>query len=235
VLLDLSTLPPGRLALLTTAASLLAAVTAGVFGLVTALVNGYSARKLARESAEREFRLATIRPFLDWMDARVRLFDEAMNLAQRTVTSLQTAHDLVAAGKGADGVARLTEARVYIDSYVERLTAYTDIFRPSWKAFVISDPFVNSRTMDFLTADHLFFEALIGTKLHLPTADQMQELKRLSTVATNKIVFLRLTLESFLFTPRPFPFRLRFFIWSKRKARQERLEAKKKRTAPASV
>jgi hypothetical protein len=73
VQIDFSALSGGQIALVTAIGALLAAVLAGTFGVVVALINAWSANRLARLTARRQYRLDTLRPWLESLDAEVRL------------------------------------------------------------------------------------------------------------------------------------------------------------------
>jgi hypothetical protein len=74
----LSQLTAGQIALLTVCGTLSAAVLGGVFALVTALVNGRMAKSLARSNSRLDFRLKTLQPYIDSVDAETRVVRDAL-------------------------------------------------------------------------------------------------------------------------------------------------------------
>lgn len=69
--MDLATLVKDHLAALTAAASIVAAVTAGVFGLVVAGVNAWATARNARLSSRRDYQLKMLEPYLVELDAEI--------------------------------------------------------------------------------------------------------------------------------------------------------------------
>jgi hypothetical protein len=88
VLIDFAKLTAGQIAVLTAGATLVAAILGGTFALVVALVNTYSARRIARDNSRRDFRLKLLDPLVIALDREVTTCREVVALlAAAKVTS----------------------------------------------------------------------------------------------------------------------------------------------------
>jgi hypothetical protein len=80
-------------------ATCLAAIVAAVGSFVVAAVNTWSARKLARETARREFRLTVARPYLEFVDRLLNLHRDFVAAGPGTAASVSKAAALLAASE----------------------------------------------------------------------------------------------------------------------------------------
>jgi hypothetical protein len=76
--IDLTQLTPGQIALLTVSGTLLAALTAGFFALITSWINGTFATRIARSNGQRDFKKSLVQPMLKAAD------DESLRLREIT-------------------------------------------------------------------------------------------------------------------------------------------------------
>src|SRR5882672_6285662 len=87
--IDLSELNAGQIvALLAVAATCFTAVLAVVGSLIVSVVNSRSARRLARETARREFQINGVKPYLDLLDRRISLYDDLTTVGPELVSAL---------------------------------------------------------------------------------------------------------------------------------------------------
>jgi hypothetical protein len=78
VQIDFAALTGGQIALVTATAALVAAIVAGTFGIVVSLINAWSANRLARLNARRQFRLDSLNSWLNTLDSEVRMVRDVL-------------------------------------------------------------------------------------------------------------------------------------------------------------
>lgn len=86
--IDLTQLTPGQIAVVAASATVLAALIGGAFGVGVAAVNAWSAQRLARQAARRDYRIRVLEPFLARLDEDVPRLTELVRLLYRKSTSL---------------------------------------------------------------------------------------------------------------------------------------------------
>lgn len=105
--MDVTNLKAGEMAALAAFATLLSAVLAGTFAVVTAGINGWNARRLALTNAEREYRMRQCAQLLSDLDIiidshfRLRISHEHRN-ARQVLACLQETPKVTQSGLGFD-------------------------------------------------------------------------------------------------------------------------------------
>jgi hypothetical protein len=197
------------------AATCLAATVAAVGSFVVAAVNAWSARRLARETARREFRLTVARPYLEFVDRLIGLHREVLFLPSATVASLRKAASLLSSSDQDKGKEEIRAASLRLDEMISRLSEMQEVHRSTGLfAFVLSDQRVLDAYMDWLDKHQAVLEVFVAGKFNA-SPEQLRKVDQAASKAFNGAVKLRITVEGFIFGNHGWLSRGCYFIWSK--------------------
>jgi hypothetical protein len=193
LLVDLTRLPVGVLA---AAATLVAAIVAGCTVTLATWINVRAARKLAHETARRDFRLTIMRPCFDYLDRRIVQYREAIEMGPAVVAGIEKAIPL-APDERAKEVTALGQR---VQEFATRLAQSKGINQsPALLAVVVSNRRVVDAFSEWLTKDRAFFEALVAAGGVTAVPEALTELRQRASDAFKMAVTFRIIAEDALF------------------------------------
>jgi hypothetical protein len=205
------------------AAAILAATVAAVASFVAAAVNAWSARRLARETARREFRLNIATPYLDLLDRFLILHRDLCELGTIIATTASTMRALLASSQH-DALRRAQAAlQLQTESLSFRLTEFRDAHRNTGLILlVLSDQNVVDAFLGWTAKNTAVLQALLAGGLTI-TPEQQQALDSAASDAFKQAVQFRTALEAFIFGDRGLLRRGSYYVWSKARAAMRRI------------
>jgi hypothetical protein len=221
--------------LLAVAATCFAAILAVVGALVVAVVNSRSARRVARETAQREFRLNGVRPYLDFLDRRISLYDDMARVGpdlssalQKLVALLTSEHERAMqepqTERRLEPPRDLQESMQLLNEIQTKLGELRTIFRDTGLfAFILSDQKVLYKTHQWLDTDRAFLEVVVASGGITTAPEQLRKIKECASAAFKRAVELRMAIEEFIFGNRGWLRRGSYLMWAKSRAAWEKL------------
>ena len=234
--IDLSQLNATQIGLLAVAATCFAAILAAVGALVVAIVNSQSVRRVARETARREFRLNGVKPYLDFLDRRLSLYDDligvgpdlvsALNklVASLTSTRERAIHEPQKEQKPQETPQDLQRSLKRLQEIQLNLGELATVFRDTGLfAFILSDHKVLYKTHKWLEKDRAFFDIVLASGGITAAPEQLRKLKESAREALNRAVYLRIAIEEVIFGNRSWLARGSYFMLMHSRARWRKL------------
>jgi len=234
--IDVSRLNAGQMiGLLAVAATCFAAILAVVGALVVAVVNSRSARRVARETAKREFRLRVVLPYLNFLDRRISLYDDMARVGPGLSSALEKLVALLTSERERAMQEPQTERRLEpprdlqqsmqllneIQTKLGELrTAFSDT---GFFAFVLSDEKVLYKTRHWLDTDSAFWEVVLASGGITAAPEQLRKIKERASEAFKRAVELRIAIEEFIFGNRGWLRRGSYLMWAKSRAAWKKL------------
>jgi hypothetical protein len=211
--IDLSRWSPG---VITAAATCLAATVAAVTGFVVAAINSWSARKLAREAAQREFRLNAIRPYLEFFDQRIALHYELLEANPGLATSLVKAKTLSSSERDEKAVKEFEAALLRLTELIQKLEKLQSIYHNAGIfALVLADQKVLDSFLLFVKSGSDFMNLIVKWGGFSSAPEDLELLNKRNVEALKAAIKLRIAIESHIFRSRGFLRRGSYFMWSK--------------------
>jgi hypothetical protein len=193
--LDLSRWSPG---VITAAATCLAAIVAAVASSIVAGVNAWSARRLAREAARREFLLSDVREYLEVLDQRIAFYHEMRNAWPRLAEKLANVPPVSI--PGLDVVMRGMAMSQVLDEIAARTeTPKTVYLKTGIVAAALSDQKVHDALFKAIAKDRAFQEAFVASAGVTNAAEIQRTLGEYASQAFFALVESRMTIEKFVF------------------------------------
>jgi len=199
--IDLSELNAGQIvALLAVAATCFTAVLAVVGSLIVSVVNSRSARRLARETARREFQINGVKPYLDLLDRRISLYDDLTTVGPELVSAL---HKLIESLTLRQRIMRetpdasqepvklpheLEKAQRVLQEIQLKAEELKTVFRSTGLyAFILSDQRVLYRTHTWLRAETAFLEIVTAAGGITAAPEQLTKLRGRASKAFSRM------------------------------------------------
>jgi hypothetical protein len=195
-------------------ATCLAAIVAGVASFVVAVVNIWSARRIARETARREFRLSGVREYLDFLDQRIVFYHEMRNAGPRLAEKLAAVPEPFLTS-GLDVAIRGLAMSQGLDEIASRVGAAQPFYlKPGVVAAALSDQKVQDALFKAIAKDRAFQETFVASGGVANATENQRRLGECASQAFFAVVKSRLAIEEFVFGHRGWLRRGCYFMWS---------------------
>jgi hypothetical protein len=218
--------------LLAALATSFAAIVAVIGTLFVAIVNSRSARRIARDTARREFRLSAVRPYLVFLDRRIAQYGEIRAVGPSLAAALGNVATL--GDKAAEGdkptpqlqeaVRRLEEVKSALNRIKSGLSESKAVYNDAGLfAFIVSDQRVFDRVQEWLKKDRAVLDVIVASGVITAVPEALQRLGECASETFKEGVKLRIAVEEFMFENRGWLRRGSYFIWSRSRARLKKL------------
>jgi hypothetical protein len=222
--IDVSRWSPGVIAAVATCA---AATVAAVTAFVVAVINSWSARRLAREAARRTYRLTVIGPYFEFLDRRIAMLTEILEVGPILSASLRKVAELLRTSKKVEADQEVDAIALRLDELVSGCMKDRAIHSPALYAFLISDRYILDSFHPFIEANTEFFSLFVSAGGFKNTPEQLEKLREAGDEALKAAVILRLAIEGSIFGTRGWLRRGVYFIGSTtRSAWKKRFQSK---------
>jgi hypothetical protein len=193
----------------------LAAAVAALASFVVAAVNTWSARRLAMETARREFRLAGAREYLEFVDRLIAVHRAFLDAGPGMVASLTKAADLLTAGDHEKGTQEMQALLLRLSNMASNLAALRDTHKSTGLfAFFLSDRRVRDKYHEWLTSHGEVVRAFVAAGGPTVAPEHLRKLEESASVAFTAAVRLRMAIEEFIFGNRGWLRRGCYYLWS---------------------
>jgi hypothetical protein len=217
--LDLSRWSAGEIAAVATC---LAAAVAAVASFIVATVSTWSARRLAREAARREFRLTVARPYLEYVDRLIIVHGEFLEAAPDIAASLSRESTLSDSEKEA-----ALKLKARLDEMVATLSESKTFHKSAGlMSLVLSD----QRVVDLFHAwlvKHSAVVRLVVTDKFSTSLEDRSKMERAASEAFSAAVKFRMAIEESIFGNRGWLRRGSYYVWSKARTAIRKVKPKK--------